>query len=293
MRAEGRGIAPYRWSMLAFRRPIPPCPVECFDVTHPAVGRGVAGARVLHVSDLHVRRVAPGSARTRALLEAVASVEVDVVAVTGDLMDEPGGEGATLEMLGMVCAAARSRCGVFAVLGNHDRPTLARRLGGVRGLTVLGVTGPAWVDVAVGGGALRLIGLNWPEDVLALAGDRALPAPEGVLPMLLAHHPAALIPAAEIGVPLMLAGHTHAGQVRLGTRYAPHTSSDLPPHLAAGVLRLKDTLCCVSRGVGDGVVEHLRINCPRQIPLYTLRRGEMPTPARGGSERVVTQVVAW
>lgn len=288
--------------MLDFRRPIPPYPVECFDLPHPDVPRGLDGVTILHLSDLHVRRVAPASTRTQALLEAVASVEVDVVVLTGDLMDEAGHEPATLEMLRLICAAARARRGVFAVLGNHDRPALARRLSSVTGLTPLGVAWPGSpspthaVDLAFGDAILRLIGLSWPEDILELAGPASLPLEPrspNVLPLLLAHHPAALIPAAEARVPLMLAGHTHAGQVRLSPRYAPHTSSDLPPHLATGMLRLKDTLCCISRGVGDGVVEHLRLNCPRQIPLYTLRSGPMPRLPKGGTERAVTQVVAW
>ena len=282
--------------VLDFRRPIPPVPIECYDLPHPDVPRGLDGATVLHLSDLHVRRVAPASARTRALLEAVASVEVDVVALTGDLMDEPGHEAATLEMLALVCDAARARRGVFAVLGNHDRPVLARGLSSVAGLTALGVGSPNVVDLDFADATLRLIGLNWPEDILELAGPGLSPLndrPASTLPLLLAHHPSALVPAAAARVPVLLAGHTHAGQVRLHARYAPHTSSDLPPNLATGMLRLGETLCCISRGVGDGVVEHLRLNCPRQIPLYTLRSGPMPPLPRGGSEQAITQVVAW
>jgi predicted MPP superfamily phosphohydrolase len=268
--------------------------VECFDVRHPAVTGAHEGVRILHLSDLHVRRVAPASARTRALLEAVASVSVDLVAITGDIMDEPGDEAGAVEMLRLIVGAASARAGVVAVLGNHDRPELARGMAGVDGLTTLG-TGPTGVGfmefVAGGGGGVRVVGMSWPEDVLGLID--ALPAPAGTLCVGLAHHPGAIVGAAEVGLELLLAGHTHAGQVRLHTRYAPHTSSDLPAHLATGVLRLRETLCCVSRGIGDGVVEGLRVNCPRQAPLYTLRRGELPPVPRGGSGDVITQVRAW
>ena len=104
----------------------------------------------------------------------------------------------------------------------------------------------------------------------------------------LAHHPNTLIPAAALHIPVLLAGHTHAGQIRLHPRLAPHTSSDLPMHLASGILQLGSTLCCISRGLGDGVVEHLRINCPRQMPLYTLRRAERLEPYEN-----VRQVRSW
>ena len=99
--------------------------------------------------------------------------------------------------------------------------------------------------------------------------------------------------ASSLNLPLVLAGHTHAGQIRLSPRLAPHTSSDLPAHLATGVLRLRGTLCCVSRGMGEAIREHLRINCPRHVPLYTLRRGELPRAEGGAGAEVVTQVMAW
>ena len=139
---------------------------------------------------------------------------------------------------------------------------------------------------------LRLLGLDWPEDLLALTLSTPPSSPSipsfPPFPIALAHHPNALIPAAELGIPIVLAGHTHAGQIRLHPRLAPHTSSDLPPHLASGILQLRSTLCCISRGLGDGVIEGLRINCPRQIPLYTLRRVES-----FADSEVITQRTAW
>jgi predicted MPP superfamily phosphohydrolase len=180
----------------------------------------------------------------------------------------------------------RARLGVFGVFGNHDTPHFQRacraKIPGVRW------TGGEVVDVAVGGSVLRLAGMDWPEDPLSLA--MKFGAMGGGSPLLtLAHHPTSLIGASTIGLPILLAGHTHAGQVRLHPRAAPHTSSDLPPHLATGVLRLGNTLCCISRGLGDGVVEGLRVNCPRQMPLYTLRHG--PLGGKGGN--AVEHLLAW
>lgn len=111
----------------------------------------------------------------------------------------------------------------------------------------------------------------------------------------LAHMPSMIFPAADLGLPLILCGHTHAGQIRVSPRLAPHTSSDVPVHLASGVLRLRSTLCCISRGLGDGVYPGLRFNCPWQVPLYTLRHGPLPAFAvRGDVEpHTVQQVVAW
>ncbi len=295
---------------ISFRRPIPPLPVERIEIAHPAVPTGLDGLTILHVSDLHVRRVMASSERTRMLMQALERTPADVIALTGDLMDEPGHEASALEMVREMERVWRARLGVFGVFGNHDTPRFQREcrreFPGIRWI------GGEVVEVDAGGEKLRLMGMDWPEDPLGVMvgsgcrGGRlgvhhaeAQAAHRGGVQsdsttapgclIALAHHPTSLIGAAAIAVPILLAGHTHAGQIRLHPRVAPHTSSDLPIHLASGMLRLQDTLCCISRGLGDGVVEGLRINCARQMPQYTLRRG--PMHGRGGNR--VEQVVAW
>lgn len=278
-----------------FRRPVPPAPVECFDIPHPALPAALDGLTILHISDLHVRRNLTRTDRYRTFLSALSATPADLVVLTGDLMDEPGHEEATLETLHALADHWRPRLGAFAILGNHDTPALARRLHEVRGLITLGIHTHPWFDLPHF--PLRLLGLNHPEDPLAiLLNAPPLNPHDQAFTIALAHHPTALIPAADLNLPLMLAGHTHAGQIRLHARLAPHTSSDLPPHLATGMLRLRSTLCCISRGLGDGVVEGLRINCPHQIPLYTLRSAPfppLPPLTRSASPSAVTQVVPW
>lgn len=282
---------------ISFRTPVQPRPVERIELPHPLVSPGLEGATILHVSDLHTRRAALASNRSRTLLHALAHTPADIIVLTGDLMDEPGHEAGALELLEAMAGVWRPRVGVYGVFGNHDTPEFQRacaaRLPQVRWI------GGRVVEVRIGGGVLRLAGMDWPEDSVALAlklGRPVAAPPHGrgepaaqELTIALAHHPTSLIAAATIGLPILLAGHTHGGQVRLHPRLAPYTSSDLPMHQAAGMLRLKGTICCISRGLGDGVVEGLRVNCPRQMPLYTLRRDGLP--GEGGD--VVRQVRAW
>ncbi len=290
---------------ISYRTPIPARPVEAIEIAHPAVPAGLDGVTILHVSDLHVRRAMPGTERSRMVLEALARTEADLIVLTGDLMDEPGHEAGALEVVRAMAGVWRARHGVFGVFGNHDTPHFQRACrDGIPGIRWIG---GEVVEVAIGGEILGLMGMDWPEDPLEVmlgrekgSRDRGIEGsgdptstPRSHDPstplVALAHHPNSLIGAATMGIPILLAGHTHAGQIRLHPRLAPHTSSDLPMHLASGMLRLQDTLCCITRGLGDGVVEGLRINCARQMPLYSLRRGGMP----GGSGGGVEQVVGW
>lgn len=280
---------------LSPRLPVPPAPIELIDLPHPALPEALDGLTILHISDLHARRDLTATDRWKAILHALAITPADLVVVTGDLMDEPGHEQAALATMHALASRWRPRFGAFAVLGNHDSPALAQRLHEIKGLTTLGVNAPAHFDLSIPHSptpvTLRLLGLNAPEDPLGvLLSAPPIPADQPSFTLALAHHPTVLIAAADLHLPLVLAGHTHAGQIRLHPRLAPHTSSDLPPHLASGMLRLRSTLCCISRGIGDGVVEGLRINCPAQIPLYTLRSAPLP-PTR--DPEAVAQVVPW
>lgn len=265
------------------RRPVPPAPIECFELTHPLVPSTLDGLTILHLTDLHIRRSRPFTPVVRRLMHALAMTPVDLILLTGDYSNRGGDEDAALHTLGALAATWRTRLGAYAIVGNHDTPIFMARRFDVPGVTWLG-NEP--LDLAQA--PIRLLGANWPEDMLALA-VRAGPTPPGRLALTLLHYPSMLPAQATFGLPLSFAGHTHGGQFRAGQSWAPHTSCDIPGTMAAGVLRVDDSLCAVSRGLGDAVLQ-LRVMCPPQAPLYTLRRGPLP-PARARGE--MTRIAAW
>ena len=286
-----RGVPSSLRDSVAFRRPLPSL-IHAVELPHPDLPPELEGLTILQISDLHIRRWAPASESLGRLIEAIESVETDLVVFTGDLMDAPGQEQATIQTLQALFDAMRARAGVLAVYGNHDTPLLRRLApGALPGIRFLD---NQFTTIELHAKRLEILGLSFPEDPLSALLRRPAGCPRPFLT--LAHHPTCLIACADLALPLVLAGHTHAGQVRVSPTLAPHTSSDVPVHQATGVLRLRSTLMAISRGVGDGVVEGLRINCPRQLPLYTLRRAPLPTPhglVGAFDDRVVTQVVAW
>lgn len=288
--------------------------LESYELSHPAVPLAVDGLRILHLTDTHVRSFRPRGRHEELeeLRAGLACTPVDLVLLTGDYMSRPGDERAALESLRWLSSSWRARLGAIGIFGNHDSylfrdavrtdPVLSERI--------------RWLHnqmMGIEGLPLRVLGCGYPEDVFApvLEGASGEPGHGGLgdgglsgsssevgaqsargsddFIITLVHFPTEIFGAAALCLPLLLAGHTHGGQMRVGPRLAPHTSTDLPPNLASGLLRLDDTLCAISRGIGYAVVE-ARVNCPAQAPVYTLRRGPAPgAPARG----VLTQVVAW
>jgi predicted MPP superfamily phosphohydrolase len=84
---------------------------------------------------------------------------------------------------------------------------------------------------------------------------------------LLAHDPRRLIEAAALGVPLVLSGHTHGGQIVLPVAGA--LAAQKFPTIA-GIGRRDRSTVFVSRGVGTIYVP-VRINCPPEVAVLTLQ----------------------
>lgn len=267
-----------------FRRTRPPRPVEVIGVPIPGLPPALAGLRILHLTDTHARRPHLGEPWFRSLTAALAATRCDIAAFTGDYMNEPGDEPGAVANLRHLRDAVRPRLGAFGVFGNHDtgrvRRLVADALPDVHWLDA------DWAEVPGAPAPLWVAGWSWPEDTARGLLRRPAPSRDAWI-LGLVHNPSAFIAIAQAhAASLVLGGHTHAGQVRLGPRFAPCTSSDVPTTMAAGRLRLGETACCISRGLGEAVLPWLRLWCPRQAPLYVLEPSSEP-PADGA--RVVAE----
>lgn len=265
--------------------------LEQYEVVHPDVPPAWDGATILHLTDLHVRRRRPSSPAITELLRILPQVELDLVVLTGDYPDKPRDEPAALEVLKALAAAWRCRRGAFGIWGNHDSAGIMAAAAQIPGVT--------WLDGDIRdlGDSLAVAGMSFPEDPWALAArlhdQRITPASHFIIT--LAHYPTEAYSAAALGLQLVLAGHTHGGQIRFSARSAPHTSGDMPGDLPSGLFAIggvrqvggavgesngprvqPQTLVAVSRGLGEAVLPW-RVNCPPQAPIYVLRRGELPS----------------
>jgi len=153
--------------------------------------------------------------------------------------------------------------GVFGILGNHDDDHDMPAALGKNGVQVLK---DARTRLRIKGETVDLIGIRfWTKrqiDIADLVRDSA------PMTILLAHDPRRLTEAAALGVPLVLSGHTHGGQVVLPLVGAI-AAQKFP--IVAGQGRRERTTMFVSRGVGTVYVP-VRLNCPPEVAVLTLRR---------------------
>lgn len=253
--------------------------IEQYEIVHPAVPAEAEGMTILHLSDFHIRKPLLGGPAWPGVLKRLEAWlphhDVDLVAMTGDYGDHPKDDQAAVGMLERLAPMLRGRLGVFGIFGNHDGAGLverAKRVGGVRWL--------GCESVRLGNG-VTVVGASFPEDLVGASAES-----EGGFRVALIHYPTEVYTAASLGIDVVLAGHTHGGQVRWSPTMTPHTSSDLPSGLASGMYRLGGTVLCISRGLGEAVAR-VRVRCPAQACVYTLRRGE------AARTETLTAIVRW
>ena len=229
------------------------------------------GFRIAQLSDFHYSHyVEPWFLR-----EAVAGVNAlapDMVALTGDFITADGKSTDILRSYAAVVAEilAGLTCPLrFCSLGNHDSidpvgvTTALERNG-------LHVLNNQYAAVNRGGERLWVGGL---ADAMFGVPDfaRSIPRkPRGGPVVLLGHEPDV---AASVetygGVDLMLAGHTHGGQVRLPF-VTPMFLPDLGRRYLEGMYRVGALQLNVNRGLGT-VHLPIRFRCPPELTLLTLQ----------------------
>jgi predicted MPP superfamily phosphohydrolase len=241
------------------------------DVEVPAAGlpAGLDGFTIAQISDIHVGPTIKSN-YLQAIVDAVNDMAVDVVAITGDLVD---GSVAELRAHTAPLRQLQARHGTFFVTGNHEYYSgVDQWLAELGRLNVQVLLNEHRV-LQHGGASLLIAGVT---DFSAGGFDAAhrsdpqaalADAPPGIaFKVLLAHQPRSVAAAAAAGFDLQLSGHTHGGQFWPWNHFVrfqqPYTY---------GLHRLADLWIYISRGTGYWGPPK-RFGAPSEITRITLRR---------------------
>ena len=258
------------------------------EITMPVLSPGSAPLRVLHVSDLHML---PNQRRKQAWLRELASWEPDLVVNTGDNLAHPKAVPAVVQTLGDLL----SRPGVF-VFGSNDyfgpRPKnpanyVTSPSHRVRGEPLpwqdlrAAFTERGWLDLThtrrefeVAGLHIAAAGVDDPHidrDRYDTIAGPASPAANLRLGLTHSPEPRVLDRFAADGYQLVMAGHTHGGQLCLPFYGALMTNCGLDRSRAKGPSRWgANTQLHVSAGIGTSPYAPVRFCCRPEATLLTL-----------------------
>jgi uncharacterized protein len=221
----------------------------------------LAGMRIVHLSDLHIHRTwMPAWDQLHAWL---AASPPDLILVTGDWVDDKHDHRPALPLLERFVGGLHARLGVWGILGNHDSDLLPLRAGDVRVRKLFNERVTLEHDDA----RLDLIGLHGvhPLDALDAPLHDLVGTRDGnAVRIVLSHFPSRAVELAEMDVDLVLAGHTHGGQVCLPGGVPIITHDPLPKRFARGAHRLGNTWLVTSRGCGFSKLP-IRVFCPADV----------------------------
>ena len=234
-----------------------------------ALPPALEGVTITHLSDLHMT-----GQLTQPFYDAIVdqanALESDFMAITGDIVEKRE----CLPWIAQTLGRLQAPHGVFYVVGNHE--LRIRDIGLVRNtLAAAGLqgVGDRWTKLELHGYPVVIAGneLPWFRPAADMSDCPVTFEGKRPLRILLSHSPDQLGWAVERDFDLMLAGHTHGGQVRLpvlGPLLAPSWHGI---RHASGVFHAAPTLMHVSRGLAG--TRPLRLNCRPELAQLTLCSG--------------------
>ncbi len=275
----------FRWCNALPGNQITQLEVNHKDVELPRSIAGIDGLKIGHLPDIHLTGKVCESYYQFAF-ERLLEAKPDLIVIAGDIIDYER----CLPWIEPLLGQLRAPLGCSFVLGNHDRrlkniaPLLDQ-------LCALGHYDLGQADLSLTtdrGAQLWLTGNERPwfarhpqnrtmgnseEHIL----DLQVADPNATLRIGLCHSPDQIGWARRLGIDLMLAGHTHGGQIRipgLGPLVAP---SYYGSRFASGLFYLKPTVMHVGRGLSG--VHPLRWFCLPEVAILTLKNPSNHPPS--------------
>lgn len=240
------------------------------DVPIANLPEALNGVKIVQISDLHIGQIQNAPQLIEAVVKAVASVQPDVVALTGDMAD---GLVKDLSVVAAPLASIQAKYGKYFVTGNHEYYTetpenwLAQwQKFGYRALqnehAVLTIQGERLVVAGVHDlHAAKRHKTHVCSPQLALKDAPSVPT------ILLAHHPDTIKLADGLKIDLQLSGHTHAGQYFPGTLIVRWVHA-----MSAGLNRYRNSWVYVNTGTGYWGPPLRSTDVLSEISVLTLRR---------------------
>ncbi|MCC2380528.1 metallophosphoesterase [Bacillus wiedmannii] len=240
-------------------------------ITSNKIPSSFKGFKILQISDLHNKKFGDNQEN---LIQKVKSINPDIIAITGDLIDSKSYDPeVSMELIRKLV----KKYPVYFVTGNHEKwsgkyNNLEKELKKHHVIVLRN----EHVTIQKGEQKINLLGIDDPEFVTGnrdegnVVKDEIIKAKIETQPdtynVLLSHRPEFLTEYADEQIDLVLSGHAHGGQVRLpfiGGLVAPNQG--MFPTYTAGLYEKQNTSMVVSSGLGNSIIPQRIFNRPELV----------------------------
>ncbi len=290
------GAAPFLGAMYGFAAERLNYQIHRVDIPISNLSAALDGMTIVQLSDIHMSGYMP-RAQVRRAVDMANDLGANLAVVTGDFIT---GAGDPLEECIEEVRRLSAPLGIYGCNGNHeiyaDAEDRAQDLFAQQGMKLLRHENAL---ITFNGAQLNLIGVDYQRErapggrkVSALTGIESL-IRKDLRNILLSHNPNSFNRAAELGIELSLAGHTHGGQIQveildhrlsparfitdyvaglyMRPLFTPAKTVASQKFLHAAALQGPHSAIYVNRGLGT-VGAPVRLGVPPEISLLTLRR---------------------
>jgi predicted MPP superfamily phosphohydrolase len=240
--------------------------------------RAFHGFRIAQLSDIHVGPFM-SEEQIRKYVEIANDLRPDMIVLTGDFVTW---DASTAPAVVNALSSLKAPLGVFGSLGNHDAwaraEDLLAELFARAGVRILRQEQTA---IQAGNESFNLMGLDFTNSRKMSVGgwhlsSRKLEGVENLMArdtanILLSHNPDSFDRAAQLGIDLSLAGHTHGGQLALEFISPEIAPSRIVTPYVAGWFERPGGQLYVNRGIGT-IAAPMRVGAPPEITVFELLR---------------------
>jgi len=277
--------------------------VRTIEIPIPGLPFDLDGMRILQLSDIHLSDFLPLS-ELRRVVAMASALPADIIVVTGDFITSAHDP---LDACIAELSQLRAPLGVWGCNGNHEIyahvEAKAKTLFAQHGMRLLRQES---AELTWQGAKFNLLGVDYQRERPPFGKMRPMLTSieslvrKDIPNILLSHNPNSFVRAAELGIELSLAGHTHGGQVQVeildhswnpakymsdfiaglyrlplggsGNSAAPAAVADgaVPAAMAPASSAQKYASIYVNRGLGT-IGMPIRIEVPPEITVITLR----------------------
>jgi predicted MPP superfamily phosphohydrolase len=231
------------------------------------------GLRIAVLSDIHADNWFITDKKLRTIVARTNQLQPDLIVILGDYMSGEGWVRHRVEpdVFAPILKDLHAPLGVYSVLGNHDWWYGGRRVRSGLEQNGIKVLENESAKIDARGTSFWLVGFAdlWtrPQRI----DDALATIPEGQPLIGLTHNPD-IFPNVPQRVQLLLAGHTHGGQVRFPIIGTVVESSDYGDRWVRGHVFENNHHLFVTTGIGTSILP-VRFGVPPEIVLLTVKSG--------------------
>ena len=233
--------------------------------------KDLSGLRIAVISDIHTGAAFIDDKKLRKIVARTNQLNPDLIVLLGDYMTGNSWHSHRVEP--EVTAAAlkdlRAPLGVYSVLGNHDWWYNGKKVRAALEQNGIPVLDDEVAEIKWRNSSFWVVGLAdlWtrPQHIQETLGK----VPDGSTTVAITHNPD-IFPRLPRNVSILLAGHTHGGQVKIPFIGRPVEPSDFGERYAAGHVFENGHHLFVTTGIGTSILP-IRFGVPPEIVLLTIR----------------------